>query len=435
MDYQPNYYTDTLKSVSDYQPLSGLAETDTLIIGGGLAGLSVAASLAERGNKSFILLEAGRIAHAASGRNGGQVLPGFSLDGMTLTKKVGLPAAQRLFAATLDAQWLIKRRVAEHVMPITLPSGFVQLAWWDKPLELQEYTVFHNRHFGTDYVVWDKARTRQDFVSEKFQGAIFSAACGFQLHPLQYAQGLASAITRAGGALHERSAVLRLQRDANGYNAETADGSVRCRRVVLAGNTALAQCLSPRLHRALLPLQTFMGVTHPLRDGELEAIKSSHCAYDMRGVMSYFRIVEDAESKRLLFGCEVRMKVPSDIGGIVRHEITKLFPQLAGLELGRSWSGAIGYGRDYMPMIGQMAPDLYFSTGHGGQGLATTALGGEAIANAIGGDDTLLALFAPFRLRPVNIWPVRNLMVPYILWRTRRADEAADGSNIASGLT
>ncbi len=435
MDYQPNYYTDTLKSEGDYQPLSGPAETETLIIGGGLAGLSVAASLAERGDKSFILLEAGRIAYNASGRNGGQVLPGFSLDGMTLTKKVGLAAAQRLFAATLDAQRLIKRRVAEHVMPISLPSGFVQLAWWDKPLELHEYVVFHNRHYGTDYVVWDKARTRQDFGSEKFQGAIFSAACGFQLHPLQYAQGLASAITRAGGALHERSAVLRLQRDANGYNAETADGSVRCRRVILAGNTALAQCLSPRLHRAVLPLQTFMGVTRPLRDGELEAIKSSHCAYDMRGMMSYFRIVEDAENKRLLFGCEVRTKVPTDIGGIVRQEIAKLFPQLAGVELGRSWSGAIGYGRDYMPMIGQMAPDLYFSTGHGGQGLATTALGGEAIANAIGGDDTMLALFAPFRLRPVNFWPVRNIIVPTILWQTRRADAGANGSNIASGLT
>lgn len=58
---------------------SGPAETETLIIGGGLAGLSVAASLAERGDKSFILLEAGRIAYNASGRNGGQVLPGFSL--------------------------------------------------------------------------------------------------------------------------------------------------------------------------------------------------------------------------------------------------------------------------------------------------------------------------------------------------------------------
>lgn len=436
MEYQPNYYTDRLPPEAvGFLPLDGQAETGTLIIGGGLAGLSVAASLAERGDKNFIVLEAGRLAHAASGRNGGQVLPGFSLDGMALAKKVGLAAAQRLFAATLDAQQLIKGRVADHAIPIALPAGFVQLAWWHKPQELQDYAAFHNRHFGTDYVVWDAARTRQDFASKKLHGAIFSAACGFQLQPLRYALGLAAALSRAGGAVHECSAALQVRRVADGFVVQATDGVVRCRRLVLAGNTALSKQLSRRLHRAVLPLQTFMGVTRPLRGAELDAVKSSYCAYDMRGVMSYFRIVTDGDARRLLFGCEARMQAPPDIGGMVQREIAALFPLLAGVALERCWSGTIGYGRDYMPLIGRLAPDLYYSTGHGGQGLATTALGGEAIAAAISGDDAMLALFAPFKPRLANIWFSRKIIAPALLWQTRRADAAADGSNIASGLT
>lgn len=129
------------------------------------------------------------------------------------------------------------------------------------------------------------------------------------------------------------------------------------------------------------------------------------------------------------------MQAPPDIGSIIHREIVALFPSLAGVELEHSWRGTIGYGRDYMPLIGRLAPDIYYSTGHGGQGLATTTLGGEAIAAAMGGNDAMLALFAPFRPLPVNFWPVRNLVVPFILWRTRRADAAAGGSNIASGLT
>lgn len=436
MDYQPTYYSDTLRlEASGFPALCGQAETETLIIGGGLAGLSVAASLAERRNKSFMLLETGRIAHAASGRNGGQVLPGFSLDAMQLTKKVGLATAQQLFVATLDAQQLIKRRVADHAMPITTPRGFVQLAWWDKPQELQDYAAFHNRHFGTDYVVWDKTRVQREFSSEKFHGAVVSEACGFQLHSLNYALGLAAAITHAGGVVYEGSKVRRIQRKAGNYIAETMNGRVRCRRLVFTGNAALGKNLSPRLHRAVLPLQTFMGVTRPLHDSELNAVTSSYCAYDMRGVMSYFRIVSDSGERRLLFGCEARTKTPPDIGGIVRQEMAQLFPQLANVELERNWSGTIGYGRDYMPLIGRLAPNLYYSTGHGGQGLATTTLGGEAIAEAIGGNDTLLASFLPFRPRPINFWPVRNLVAPYILWQARRADAAADGSNITSGFT
>ena len=48
-------------------------------IGGGFAGLSTAMSLAERGHTDIVLLEAERIGHGASGRNGGFVFGGFSL--------------------------------------------------------------------------------------------------------------------------------------------------------------------------------------------------------------------------------------------------------------------------------------------------------------------------------------------------------------------
>ena len=50
------------------------------VVGGGLAGLSAALELAERGY-SVVLLEAQRLGWGASGRNGGQVLPGFGNDG------------------------------------------------------------------------------------------------------------------------------------------------------------------------------------------------------------------------------------------------------------------------------------------------------------------------------------------------------------------
>jgi len=50
-------------------------DTDVCVIGGGLAGLTVAREIARRG-WSVAVLEANRIAWAASGRNTGFVLPG-----------------------------------------------------------------------------------------------------------------------------------------------------------------------------------------------------------------------------------------------------------------------------------------------------------------------------------------------------------------------
>jgi gamma-glutamylputrescine oxidase len=55
------------------------AEADVCVIGGGLAGLHTALSLLERG-KSVVVIEADQVGFHASGRNGGMVLAGFSLD-------------------------------------------------------------------------------------------------------------------------------------------------------------------------------------------------------------------------------------------------------------------------------------------------------------------------------------------------------------------
>src|SRR5437762_3307392 len=59
--------------------LDGLSFTDVIVIGAGYTGLSTALHLAERGVKTAVL-EARTVGFGASGRNGGQVNPGFKLD-------------------------------------------------------------------------------------------------------------------------------------------------------------------------------------------------------------------------------------------------------------------------------------------------------------------------------------------------------------------
>src|SRR5262249_46343011 len=57
--------------------LGAEVDAEACVVGGGLAGLTVARELA-RGGWSVVLLEAGRIAAHASGHNTGFVLPGFA---------------------------------------------------------------------------------------------------------------------------------------------------------------------------------------------------------------------------------------------------------------------------------------------------------------------------------------------------------------------
>ncbi|MGO9817125.1 MAG: NAD(P)/FAD-dependent oxidoreductase, partial [Acidocella sp.] len=71
-----NYYHATRRVNFVANTLARDVAVDVAIIGGGITGVSAALHLAERGY-SVALLEAQNIGWGASGRNGGQVLPGF----------------------------------------------------------------------------------------------------------------------------------------------------------------------------------------------------------------------------------------------------------------------------------------------------------------------------------------------------------------------
>ena len=69
-----SYYTRTANPAPPRPALDGEIETDVCIVGGGLAGLSTALSLAERG-KSVVVLEARRVAWGASSRRRLRISP------------------------------------------------------------------------------------------------------------------------------------------------------------------------------------------------------------------------------------------------------------------------------------------------------------------------------------------------------------------------
>ena len=81
------WYEQAAAGAKPRAALTGGIETETCVIGGGLAGLGTALSLAERG-QAVVLLEGGRIGGGASGRNGGMASAGFNRD-------FALPADER----------------------------------------------------------------------------------------------------------------------------------------------------------------------------------------------------------------------------------------------------------------------------------------------------------------------------------------------------
>src|SRR5215467_5091497 len=95
-DYGPTWYSAVTPLPPPRLPLNYDLDVDVCVIGGGLAGLTVAREVARRG-WSVAVVEGRRIAWDASGRNGGCVLPGFSAQIEKVVERIGLAATKALW--------------------------------------------------------------------------------------------------------------------------------------------------------------------------------------------------------------------------------------------------------------------------------------------------------------------------------------------------
>lgn len=90
-------------------------------------------SLADRGHRNTVLLEAEVIGHGASGRNGGFVSGGFSLDAAALRRRLGHEAARRLYLQSEAAVERIRDRTAQHAIDCdAVHAGVIVASWFNE---------------------------------------------------------------------------------------------------------------------------------------------------------------------------------------------------------------------------------------------------------------------------------------------------------------
>ena len=89
MSSTQTYYSVSANAAPRFAQLASDCDADVCVVGGGIAGCSTALHLTQRGYR-VVLLEAQGIGAGASGRNGGQVIPGYACGQQYLIDHVGL---------------------------------------------------------------------------------------------------------------------------------------------------------------------------------------------------------------------------------------------------------------------------------------------------------------------------------------------------------
>lgn len=372
-----------------------------VVVGGGFTGLWTAYYLlAADPSLRVVVLEAESVGFGASGRNGGWCSALFPA---SAAKVAALPGSSRDAALALHHQM---RASVDEVLAVAdregidagaRKGGTVVVA--RTPAQLRRLTaeVADARTWGRgedELVLLDAAAARRRLAADRVLGGVWTPDCA-ALHPLRLVRGLAGAVERRGGVIHEGSRVTAIERGG----ATTPHGTVRA-EVVVRATEAWTPGL-PGSRRALVPVYSLVVASDPLPAATWDAIglADRETFSDGRHLIIYGqrtaddRLVLGGRGAPYHLGSRVRPGFDTEprVFAKLRRTAARLLPALDGVALPYAWGGPLGIPRDWCASVGlDRSTGLAWAGGYVGDGVSTTNLAGRTLRDLVLGHRTEL---------------------------------------------
>lgn len=397
VEHVSSYYAAT--AATNTRPaLQGSVRADVCVIGAGFTGLSSALHLAELGYK-VVVLEAHRVGWGASGRNGGQIVNGYSRDLSVIAKRYGVEAAEQLGAMSLEGGHIIRQRIHKYAIECDYRPANVFAAFNKKQMhELEALKANWQQHGHDGLELLDVAALKQHVNTDVYVGGLLDKRGG-HIHPLKLCQGEAHALETLGGVIYEQSSVVSIDYAGAEPIVKTAQGEVRSSYLVVAGNAYLGNAV-PELTAKIMPVSTQVITTEVLGEARCrELMPANSCLEDANYMLDYYRMTAD---HRLLYGggSVYGGAEPADIMAKIRPHLENTFPSLKNVKFEFAWSGNFALTLTRIPHFGQLSDKVYFAHGYSGHGVACTHLAGKLIAEAVHGDATRFKHFSSLPYYP-----------------------------------
>lgn len=389
----------------------------TIVVGGGVVGVSTAYYLAKRGVR-VTLVEQNEVASGCSHGNAGQITPGhlpLPVPGTLLRNMLWLfkPSSPLFIAPRIDIElwkWLVRFQLAcnhRHLRKATRvlcelgaasieqyrqlrdeigfrfqDEGRLEVCSGKKSFEnaVQEAELLRSFGFQHQQLLGSEVNSFEPAIRSDVYGAIYypdSAACD----PHRFVETLATHSINNGVSLKEKTEVLDLVLEADRcLGVRTAEGDILGDEVVLAQGSWAAR-LSGRLKQAL-PIQPGKGYHLDLSAPSLQPTRP-------------LVLLEERIFVTPMTGC-LRLAGTMEFSGFNLHPrqtrldmlvsgTSRYLPRIEQAEIRSEWCHLRPMTSDGMPVLGPLRQidHLWLATGHGMLGLTQGPISGKLLSEWI----------------------------------------------------
>jgi len=432
------------------EPRPRLAEpvvADLVVVGAGFTGLWAAIQAKEDDpSRDVVVLEAGRAAVGASGRNGGFVSASLTHglangvrhfpDELHQLERIGRRNFADLFA-DLDRFGIDAR--AEHTGELTFATAPWQVA------DLAEAAAL-SASYGERAELIDRDEARAAVHSPTYHGGLLVPDGVALVDPARLAWGLLETADRLGVRVHDDSSVVGLdpvgrRARPDAIDVRTEHGSIRSRDVLLATNAFRG--LVPAIRARVVPVWDYVLMTEPLTPDQLDSIgwKGREGLADASNQFHYYRRTVD---DRILWGgydavyyrgngIGPELAQRPETHEMLARQFFETFPTLVGLKFTHRWGGPIATTTRFTLTAGTAhGGRVAYAVGYTGLGVGASRFGARVALDLLAGEPTERTRLRFIRRKPLPFPPEPLRSVGIGL--TRRAIAAADRHDGRRGL-
>lgn len=395
-------------------------DCDYAVVGAGFTGLAAARTWAlARPQEDVRVFDADIVGEGSSGRNSGFLLDIALADDADPGARSRMAAMNELTRGTVN-------RLAEQIKAAGIACDFASVGTYRAAATargaaaIAAYTRFL-RDNDLRHEPLDREMLEARLGTSYYPVGLYSPDCHL-VQPAALIRGLADALP-PNVQIHERTPVLKLQRDGDRWCLHTPQGIVRARRVQLANN-AWAGMLGVGSNR-LTPVYTYAALTAPLPDGLLGTDKQWGLLPAARLGTTLRKTSDNRLLVRSLYSYR-REQPMAEVEARLQASLHARWPALGDQPFEHVWGGSTGITYNGSWVFEVRADGLAIAAGCNGGGVVKGTLFGTLAARAALGEcipDVQQLFGAASRVPPE---PLRRIGFALLtrLWRYQAGAEA-----------
>jgi glycine/D-amino acid oxidase-like deaminating enzyme/nitrite reductase/ring-hydroxylating ferredoxin subunit len=401
-------------------PLQTDVDCDLVVVGSGIAGMSVAYEAARFGWKVVVIDRAETIGGVMTSRTTAHLATELDDYYHILIDAVGEEDA-RLYH---ESQVAAVNRIEAICGDEGIEADFKRLDGLLVPAELAHLADVEKEYDACRSIGVDVQWAEDAPIPLPDGGRALRFPNQGRFHPLKYIRGLIGAVEARGGKIHGSTVYVDHGEDAARVTIETEAGpSISAKAAVFATNSPVNDKVA--IHTKQKPMRTYV-IAGPVPRGSVEDM----LIWDTLQAYHYVRLqpLGDAQDLLIVGGEDHRSGEATDMGdrlAHLEHWTRARFPCFG--EVRYRWSGQVLEPVDYMPYSGRNPGNrnIYVHTGDSGQGMTNGVAGALNIAALLFGQKARFAeLLNPSR-KPKAATSLGDFAM----------DRAADVKNFSEYLT